>query len=333
MAQTYQVLCSPESKPLLTLEELLEWDCSDICRSDQSMSYSICELQTHKTHAKSGSKTLLCHDMKGGYLDDRFNSGCANETAYRFFLWSSIDVFVYFSLVIWYDSVISPGGELKWQNELNCNNWCFFDACDAIFLNYTWNETNLKTSYERAHQMRRNYDVFVGIDVFGRNCFGGGGLHTNLAVREALKHELSIALFASAWTHEVLGYENFTNNEYLFWSLLDLGVHHFPQTFPIYTSFCQELQPTNHKSVEVYIEEAFNGGGCLRLTDTLVHLFECEIMVEKKCFYAITYKSISNHKLNTIFKYQNENNENENKALILFDNESENKDFFIQYIE
>ncbi|CAG2163116.1 unnamed protein product [Oppiella nova] len=231
------------------------------------------------------------------------------------------------SLVIWYDSVISPDGDLKWQNELNSYNKCFFDVCDGIFLNYTWNETNLKTSYDISCHTFRNFDVFVGIDVFGRNCFGGGGLNTNLAVKEVAKHDLSLAIFASAWTHEVLGATDFTANEYLFWSLLDLGVHHFPQTLPLCTSFCQgfglkqykrgqiysqykwhnlsiqELQPTNHTSVEICTDEAFNGGGCLRLKQQSAPLFECEITV-KKCFYGITYKSKHNHNKEELEKFK-----------------------------
>jgi mannosyl-glycoprotein endo-beta-N-acetylglucosaminidase len=59
-------------------------------------------------------KILLCHDMKGGYLEDKyvilkynfnedkFNSrhtqGCQiNQPCYRFFRWHLIDIFVYFS--------------------------------------------------------------------------------------------------------------------------------------------------------------------------------------------------------------------------------------------
>ncbi len=41
------------------------------------------------------------------------------------------------SQVIWYDAVTIQG-ELKWQNTLNADNQPFFDASDAIFLNYAW---------------------------------------------------------------------------------------------------------------------------------------------------------------------------------------------------
>lgn len=53
---------------------------------------------------------------------------------------------------------------------------CFFDACDGIFLNYSWTEEDLKNTVEAAEH--RNFDVFVGVDVFGRNMFGGGKMNT-----------------------------------------------------------------------------------------------------------------------------------------------------------
>lgn len=52
----------------------------------------------------------------------------------------------------------------------------FFDNCDGIFLNYTWTEQHLINSVEAAQH--RRYDVFVGIDIFGRNMYGGGKFNT-----------------------------------------------------------------------------------------------------------------------------------------------------------
>ena len=97
-------------------------------------------------------------------------------------------------LVIWYDSVTREG-KLRWQDALNVKNRCFFDACDGIFLNYTWKpEKHLEQSVIEAGE--RMKDVFVGVDVFGRNCFGGGGWNTRAAVREATSRGLSVAIFA-----------------------------------------------------------------------------------------------------------------------------------------
>lgn len=53
----------------------------------------------------------------------------------------------------------------------------FFDVCDGIFLNYVWKEENLERSVAQAGA--RALDVFVGVDIFGRNCFGGGGFNSN----------------------------------------------------------------------------------------------------------------------------------------------------------
>ena len=51
------------------------------------------------TQIRLSSKTLVCHDMKGGYLEDKFNNGCfdLSEEPYTFIHWSLIDTFVYFS--------------------------------------------------------------------------------------------------------------------------------------------------------------------------------------------------------------------------------------------
>jgi mannosyl-glycoprotein endo-beta-N-acetylglucosaminidase len=80
------------------------------------------------------------------------------------------------SCVIWYDAVTIEG-KLNWQNELNQKNKIFFDNCDAIFLNYTWKIENLENSIDNLADegKDRKCDVYVGVDVFGRGCMGGGG--------------------------------------------------------------------------------------------------------------------------------------------------------------
>ena len=53
----------------------------------------------------------------------------------------------------------------------------FFDLCDGIFLNYGWKMPLLQASGALA--AHRRGDVYVGVDVFGRGCYGGGGFNTN----------------------------------------------------------------------------------------------------------------------------------------------------------
>ena len=53
----------------------------------------------------------------------------------------------------------------------------FFDAADAIFTNYAW-KTN-QPSADALVAGDRRADVFVGIDCWGRNTFGGGGFNVH----------------------------------------------------------------------------------------------------------------------------------------------------------
>jgi len=281
-------------------------------------------------------KTLVCHDMMGGYLQDRFVDGC-DEDGYHFRHWNQIDIFVYFShhfvtipppgwvaaarthgvqilgtiitewdagqamleeilsdgeklrkfvdvcvkiasshgfhgwllnienpvraelipgllklvetltgaikrelggrgAVLWYDSVTIKG-ELRWQDELNSLNKPFFDLCDGIFLNYTWKNgarddkgelspDNLGNSINALDNDSRRTDIFVGVDVFGRGCLGGGGFQCDQPLREIRKNGLSVALFAPGWTYEIPSREGlverqFFVREHTFWGLLE----------------------------------------------------------------------------------------------------------------
>lgn len=52
----------------------------------------------------------------------------------------------------------------------------YFDLCDGIFLNYNWTLQGLSRSRILAGERRG--EVYVGIDVFGRGCPGGGGFNS-----------------------------------------------------------------------------------------------------------------------------------------------------------
>ncbi|KAM3909984.1 cytosolic endo-beta-N-acetylglucosaminidase isoform 1-T2 [Leptodactylus fuscus] len=76
------------------LEELLSWK-----PSSQDM-FNIAVTPLAKRYPPLTSrrpKTLVCHDMMGGYLEDRFIQGADSKDPYVFYHWQYIDVFVYFS--------------------------------------------------------------------------------------------------------------------------------------------------------------------------------------------------------------------------------------------
>ena len=97
---------------------------------------------------------------------------------------------------------------MSWQNELNSLNKPFFDLCDGIFLNYTWrcpnkdgedgevSLDNLANSISALDNDSRRTDIFVGVDVFGRGCMGGGGFECSKPLEEIRRRGLSAAIFA-----------------------------------------------------------------------------------------------------------------------------------------
>ncbi|XP_075725100.1 cytosolic endo-beta-N-acetylglucosaminidase isoform X2 [Rhipicephalus microplus] len=199
------------------------------------------------------------------------------------------------SLVIWYDAV-DVDGNAKPHNQLNQKNVSFFDQCDGIFLNFQWTEAMLLSSAQFAGN--RKADVYVGVDVFGRDTTYPGGFETYKAVQRVRGCGLSAAVFAAAWVYQTQGKRNFAKHNYRLWSFPDSCCADWRLTKPpLSTSFCQgfgskvfaegqrmfgrvwfnlhkqQLQPRDQGnalcnsccSVKLHLEEAYNGGGCLRV--------------------------------------------------------------------
>ncbi|KAL2558258.1 Cytosolic endo-beta-N-acetylglucosaminidase 1 [Forsythia ovata] len=284
-------------------------------------------------------RILVCHDMAGGYTDDRFVQGGGNADAYAIWHWYLIDVFVYFShnlvtlpppcwtntahrhgvkvlgtfivewdegkklakqllltkesaqmyaerltelavalnfdgwllnmevtldpkqipnlkefvnhlsqtmhsavpgsIVIWYDSV-TIDGDLSWQDQLNDKNKPFFDLCDGIFVNYTWKEGYPKLSADVAGD--RKFDVYMGIDVFGRGTYGGGQWTTNVALDVIKKDGVSAAIFAPGWVYETNQPPDFQTAQNRWWGLVEKSwgvVQNYPKILPFYSNFNQ----------------------------------------------------------------------------------------------
>nr|KAF6455864.1 endo-beta-N-acetylglucosaminidase [Rousettus aegyptiacus] len=85
---------SPISFYFSSLEELLAWRPGE----DDGFHVALSPPEGRQPPLRSGRpRTLLCHDMMGGYLDDRFVQGSAAQSPYAFYHWQYVDVFVYFS--------------------------------------------------------------------------------------------------------------------------------------------------------------------------------------------------------------------------------------------
>ncbi|KAG4067212.1 hypothetical protein HA402_000203 [Bradysia odoriphaga] len=210
-------------------------------------------------------------------------------------------------MVLWYDSIIETGA-LSWQNELNNKNKSFFDLCDGILINYTWNEKNLERTVQIIDEKGGDvHKVFIGIDVWGRGQLAKFQSHVTLA--KIKKYDFSVGIFAPAWTFEdtkhlgvnifvPTGNENcnkhFIERNDLFWErlwkyLLTTG----PKALPFYTSFClgsgkqqyregllsqsrpwynlshQSFQPSVPSTSFVrFFNDSYGGGSCLNVLST-----------------------------------------------------------------
>lgn len=168
--------------------------------------------------------------------------------------------------VVWYDSVVFPHGELAWQDALTPSNAPFAKAATSVFTNYTWAHPKRCNFEEPFHpllslsaaiadslRMQRSR-IFVGIDVFGRNCLGGHETYKALdmisphvprsrSISSDLADQgeslgLSVALFAPGWTWEhdssSRTWETWWDEDSSFWLKSPKAVrHYFPShAFP-----------------------------------------------------------------------------------------------------
>jgi len=224
-------------------------------------------------------------------------------------------------------------GKLIWQNQLNNHNKLAFQACDGIFLNYNWKEEDLIKSVANAGS--RVVDVYIGVDVFGRNCIGGLDCYKSLEIIR--KYDLSVAFFAPGWTYETLNDKSeFTTVENNFWRKLYPYMYiHVPSTLPFSTYFCRgygskkienvvtsspdswynlskfEFQPSvplclvdgNLPCISYVDGEAITGGGCLKLNEnTAFHrIFICHFEIKSMLYFEITVKTLTPYDSHKIF--------------------------------
>ncbi|KAK2832759.1 hypothetical protein Q5P01_016648 [Channa striata] len=84
----------PISSGLQMLDELLSWKLSE----GNPFNVAVVPLASREPPlASCPRRTLVSHDMMGGYLDDRFVQGTSSDSPYTFYHWQYIDIFNYFS--------------------------------------------------------------------------------------------------------------------------------------------------------------------------------------------------------------------------------------------
>ncbi|KAK9535735.1 hypothetical protein VZT92_008098 [Zoarces viviparus] len=84
----------PISCGLQSLEEVLSW------KRSEANPFNVAAVPLAPREpplARSLRRTLVSHDMMGGYLDDRFAQGTSAEAPYAFYHWQYIDIFNYFT--------------------------------------------------------------------------------------------------------------------------------------------------------------------------------------------------------------------------------------------
>ncbi|XP_075739929.1 cytosolic endo-beta-N-acetylglucosaminidase [Rhipicephalus microplus] len=291
-----------EVRPLDTLDELLAFTEPQPCIVEVMR-----EVKRGDGH---GPRIMFCHDMMGGYLEDRFIHGCDKPHAYRFHHWQLIDSFVYYAhhlVTIPPPGWISAGHRhgVKVLGTLNLRSLAGIQFINKI--------RGSRLEKEVASQLARiatayNFDGWLV------------SIACRLAVAEAQKYGLSASIFAAGWVYQTQSRDKFMENQCRFWKFPDKLCNDWCiVTLPLKTSFCQgfgerlykdgkvvsqrpwynlakqQLQPRDQGtalcggcgSATVDSTIAYNGGGCLRLqfnpkkvgVEPYFRLFGCDLLL------------------------------------------------------
>ncbi|KAL0029243.1 hypothetical protein WJX79_005154 [Trebouxia sp. C0005] len=194
------------------------------------------------------------------------------------------------SQVVWYDAVTTEG-ILEWQDTVNDLNLPFFEAADAIFINYTWKEDT--PAQAAAVAGARKHDVYMGVDVFGRNTYGGGGMTCDIALTAARSAGLSAALFAPAWVWEVGNRLDWLQRQQQFWDKIE-ACWEAPRALvcqlPFSTCFDQGAGSARHSEGKMQSHQpcdfAFRSGSCLQIKGSVapgasasVQIFTADLLI------------------------------------------------------
>lgn len=107
--------------------------------------------------------------------------------------------------VIWY-GCLAKDGKSKHQVRLDGSSEDFFECVDGFFSDYGWTADDAK--FSAAFKLDRRYDIYMGVDVFGRHgTLDGGKLESYKSLRLAWNCGISVAVFAPGWTFECYRHE------------------------------------------------------------------------------------------------------------------------------
>ncbi|CAH8292715.1 unnamed protein product [Eruca vesicaria subsp. sativa] len=294
---------TPISFPIKTLQDLSSRSYFDSFHFP--FNRSSVSLRQNTGSLPDRSRLLVCHDMKGGYVDDKWVQGCGNNTGFSIWNWYLMDVFVYFSHYLvtlpppcWTNTAHRHGvkvlgtfitesdeGKAKCKELLATKESAEMYAerlgelasslgFDGWLLNIE-NEIdqvqipNLKAFVSHLTKVMHSsvpgslviwydsvtvegslawqdqkHDVYMGIDVFGRNTFGGGQWKANVALDLLKSSDVSAALFAPGWVYETDQPPDYHTAQNRWWSLVEKSwgiVQTYPQSLPFYSDFNQGL--------------------------------------------------------------------------------------------
>uniref|UniRef100_A0A914NBC4 Mannosyl-glycoprotein endo-beta-N-acetylglucosaminidase n=1 Tax=Meloidogyne incognita TaxID=6306 RepID=A0A914NBC4_MELIC len=105
----------------------------------------------------------------------------------------------------------------------------WFSAVDGFYTNYGWTECHLQqtleTFYKNFSDDKSLFDIYIGIDVFGRDCTGGWECFKPLELIR--RYNFSAAIFAPGWICETCPKRDqkisLFDNSTRFWNLLKVS--------------------------------------------------------------------------------------------------------------
>ncbi|MFI9245224.1 endo-beta-N-acetylglucosaminidase [Streptomyces sp. NPDC053086] len=104
--------------------------------------------------------------------------------------------------VTWYDAM-TVNGTVSWQGALDSQNQAFFQAADAMFVDFRWSAATLASSGTKARQLGRSrYELWAGVDVESNG--SGSSVDWDAIVPAGKPHVTSIGFYRPEWTRNHL---------------------------------------------------------------------------------------------------------------------------------